>query len=215
MLATWLRLLPTTFAIVLACARIRRPALIAARLFHRVEVFALNVLDDHDLQRVVVADLHRHDRHIVQAGALRRAPAPFAGDDLEIVRRAGTVAPRSAGSRRADGSIRRARRARSRRKSCADCADWVSEIRSAHGAARARAPPSPIRRRRRRSDLQVPCPVAIALPPPSPPPSNSHAAPTQFISVRMISSEITGCARDHRVSLRAARARAGSLRSRA
>ena len=31
------------------------------------------------------------DRHVVQAGALRRAPAPLAGDDLEIV-----VAPRSA-----------------------------------------------------------------------------------------------------------------------
>ena len=45
---------------------------IALRLFHRVEIFALHVLDDHDLERVAVADIDRHDRHFVQAGELRR-----------------------------------------------------------------------------------------------------------------------------------------------
>ena len=38
-----------------------------------------------------VGHLEHDDRHLVQAGALRRAPAPLAGDDLEIVR-----APRAA-----------------------------------------------------------------------------------------------------------------------
>ena len=60
---------------------------IALRLFHRVEVFALDVLDDRDLERVAVADVDRHDRHLVQAGDLRGAPAAFAGDDLEAILR--------------------------------------------------------------------------------------------------------------------------------
>ncbi len=32
-----------------------------------------------------VGHLDHDDRHVVQAGALRRAPAPLAGDDLEVV----------------------------------------------------------------------------------------------------------------------------------
>ncbi len=30
----------------------------------------------------VIGDLERHDRYVVQTGALRRAPAPFAGEDF-------------------------------------------------------------------------------------------------------------------------------------
>ena len=61
---------------------------IALRLFHRIEVFALHVLDDHDLECVAVADVDRDDRHLVQAGELRGAPAAFAGDDLVAILRA-------------------------------------------------------------------------------------------------------------------------------
>ena len=103
MLATWLRLLPTILAMS-SWLRLNSfgERVIALRLFHRVEVFALHVLDDRDLERVAVADIDRHDRHLVQAGELRGAPAPFAGDDLEaILRRPSPAAPRSAGSRRA------------------------------------------------------------------------------------------------------------------
>ncbi|OIQ68146.1 hypothetical protein GALL_502640 [mine drainage metagenome] len=62
--------------------------MIALRLFHRIEIFALNVLDDRDFERVRIADIDRHDRHLVQAGDLRRTPAALAGDDLVAILRA-------------------------------------------------------------------------------------------------------------------------------
>src|ERR1700709_1613864 len=61
---------------------------IALRLLHRVEILALHVLDDRKLERVAIADVERHDRYFMKAGDLRRAPAPFAGDDLVAVGRA-------------------------------------------------------------------------------------------------------------------------------
>ena len=89
MLATWLRLLPTFLGdVFLAAFEFVRERVIALRLFHRVEVFALHVLDDHDLERVSVADFDGDDRHLMQAGELRGAPAAFAGDDLVAVLRA-------------------------------------------------------------------------------------------------------------------------------
>jgi hypothetical protein len=36
-----------------------------------------------------IGDVEHDDRHFVQVGALRRAPAPLAGDDLEVVGAAG------------------------------------------------------------------------------------------------------------------------------
>ena len=69
--------------LVLAAFEFVGQRVIALRLFHRVEVFALHVFDDRDLERVAVADIDRHDRHFVQAGDLRSAPAAFAGDDLD------------------------------------------------------------------------------------------------------------------------------------
>ena len=88
--------------VVLAAFEFIGERVIALRLFHRIEIFALHVFDDRDLERVAVADVDRHDRHLVQAGDLRGAPAAFAGDDLEAVLRAlAPGAPRSAGSRRA------------------------------------------------------------------------------------------------------------------
>ena len=71
-----------------AVAELAGERVIALRLLHRVEVLALHVLDDRDLQRVAVADIDRNDRHLVQAGALRCAPAPLADDDLETIGRA-------------------------------------------------------------------------------------------------------------------------------
>ena len=88
--------------VVLAAFELVGQRVIALRLFHRIEVFALHVFDDRDFQRVAVADVDRHDRHFMQPGDLRGAPAPLAGDDLEAVLRAlAPAAPRSAGSRRA------------------------------------------------------------------------------------------------------------------
>src|SRR5207247_3174936 len=59
-----------------------RECVIALRLFYRIEVFALHVFDDRDLERIGVADIDRHDRHFVQPGDLRGAPASLTRDDL-------------------------------------------------------------------------------------------------------------------------------------
>ncbi len=63
--------------------------LITGRLLQRIEIGALNVLDDGKLERLAIGDIEHDDRHFVQIGALRRAPAPLAGDDLEVIRGAG------------------------------------------------------------------------------------------------------------------------------
>ena len=55
---------------------------VAVRLLDRVEIGALDVLDDGEFERLAIADVDDDDRDLVQAGALRRAPAPLAGDDL-------------------------------------------------------------------------------------------------------------------------------------
>ena len=55
---------------------------VALRFLERVEVGALDVLDDRQFERFAIADIDDDDRHFVQAGALRGAPPPFAGDDL-------------------------------------------------------------------------------------------------------------------------------------
>ena len=62
---------------------------VARGLFERVEVGALHVLDDGDLERFAVAGLDDEDRDLVQPGPLRRPPAALAGDDLVGVRDAG------------------------------------------------------------------------------------------------------------------------------
>jgi hypothetical protein len=57
-------------------------ALDAAGFFERVEVFALDVLDQRHGQRGLVRDLAHQAGHAAQAGQLGGAPAAFAGDDL-------------------------------------------------------------------------------------------------------------------------------------
>ena len=75
---------------------------VAARLFQGIEVGALDVLDDGDLEHLQVVELAHQGRDLMQAGQLRRAPAPLAGDDLILPgRRAkgrtriGWITPRS------------------------------------------------------------------------------------------------------------------------
>ena len=68
--------------VVVTVAVFARQRLIARRLFQRIEIGALHVLDDGELECFAVARFERHDRYVVQPRALRRAPAPFAGDDL-------------------------------------------------------------------------------------------------------------------------------------
>ena len=57
---------------------------VRVRFFDRVQILALDVLDERHLEqrRSSPGDVADDDRHLEQAGALRRAPAPFAGDDL-------------------------------------------------------------------------------------------------------------------------------------
>ncbi len=71
--------------LVLAVAEFVHQRAIAFRLFERIEIGALDVLDDRELQRLGVGRFDDDDGHFVQAGALRRAPAAFAGDDLVSV----------------------------------------------------------------------------------------------------------------------------------
>ncbi len=63
-----------------------------------VQVFALNVLDERQLEQLLVGavgNVADDDRHLVQSGALSRAPSALAGNDA--IRRSRFAAPGSAG----------------------------------------------------------------------------------------------------------------------
>src|SRR5438067_9073899 len=66
--------------VILAIAELFHQRAITLRLFERIEIRALHILDDRKLQRFGITGFDDNDRHFVQAGALRRAPTPFAGD---------------------------------------------------------------------------------------------------------------------------------------
>ncbi len=51
-------------------------------LFHRVEIFTLDVFDQRHDERRVVGHLAYHHRYLGEPGHLRRPPAPLAGDQL-------------------------------------------------------------------------------------------------------------------------------------
>lgn len=53
----------------------------------RVEVGALDVLDEGELERARGRDVFDDDRDVVHPGLLRGAPASLAGDELELVAR--------------------------------------------------------------------------------------------------------------------------------
>ena len=87
-LATWLRLLPTSLRhLLLGAAETVHQLLIGRRLFDRIEVGALDILDDGDFQRLGVGQLAHHHRHVMQLGHLGRAPAALARHDLVACRR--------------------------------------------------------------------------------------------------------------------------------
>ena len=55
---------------------------IGQRFLDRIQILALDVLDQRDGQQPVLGNVADDDRHLEEAGALRRAPAALAGDDL-------------------------------------------------------------------------------------------------------------------------------------
>ena len=69
--------------LLLGVAVVVDQALIGLCFLDRVEVLALDILDQRDLERLLVAEIADDGGDFVQPRPLRRAPAPFAGDDLE------------------------------------------------------------------------------------------------------------------------------------
>lgn len=57
-------------------------AAVRVRFLDRVELLALDVLDKRELEDAVVGNLTYDDRHLLEPGALGRAPAPFARNYL-------------------------------------------------------------------------------------------------------------------------------------
>ena len=92
-LATELRSFPTAAAIwSCVSAELVGQPLIRQRFVDRIEILALDVLDQRELEQLLVGafgDVAHDDRHLVQAGALRGAPAALAGDDAIRRRRCG------------------------------------------------------------------------------------------------------------------------------
>ena len=64
----------------------------AARLLERVEVLALDVLDQRHRRRGLVGHVAHQHRHVVEAGEPGGADAPLAGDDLVALRRRARLA---------------------------------------------------------------------------------------------------------------------------
>ena len=87
--------------IVLGIAMLGDQLLIAERLLQRIEIGALDVLDDREFQRRLVVHVTDDDRNFDKARQLRGAPAPFAGDDLVNVRLGDRAERRPAGRCRA------------------------------------------------------------------------------------------------------------------
>ena len=58
-------------------------ASLGLRFLDRVEVFALDVLDERHLEQSIVRNIAEHHGNLQEAGALRRAPPALAGDDLD------------------------------------------------------------------------------------------------------------------------------------
>ena len=87
--ATVLRSLPIRSAdLLLGQAELVDQALERRGLLERAEVGALEVLDQRALERRALGDVLHDDRDLVEAGALRRAPPPLAGDQEVAAARA-------------------------------------------------------------------------------------------------------------------------------
>src|ERR1043166_9227736 len=57
---------------------------VALGLFHRIEVFALEILDERQFEHCPVIGCAKNDRHLRQTQQLGGPPAAFAGDELEV-----------------------------------------------------------------------------------------------------------------------------------
>ena len=55
---------------------------VAVRFLDRVEVAALDILQQGDFESLGIVEIANDDRYLVEPSALRRPPAPLAGDDL-------------------------------------------------------------------------------------------------------------------------------------
>ena len=58
---------------------------VGLRFLDRIQILALDVFDQRDLEHLVVGDVAIDDGDLEQAGALRGAPPALAGDDLGAV----------------------------------------------------------------------------------------------------------------------------------
>ncbi len=76
----------------LATAELVHQAAVGFRLLQRRQILALQILDEGDLEHLGIAERPDDDRHLVQPGALRGAPAPLAGDQLKIGARLAALA---------------------------------------------------------------------------------------------------------------------------
>ena len=68
----------------LAMAEILDQPLIGLGFFDRVQIFALDILDQRNFERFGFVEIAHDHRDLVELRALRRPPAPFAGDDLKM-----------------------------------------------------------------------------------------------------------------------------------
>ena len=62
---------------------------VTSGFFHRVQVGALDVLDNRDLENLGVIEVAQKNRNLVKFGNLRGPPAAFARNDLELALLAG------------------------------------------------------------------------------------------------------------------------------
>ena len=68
----------------LAAPELAHQAAIGFGFLERREIGALQILDQRDLDHLGIAEAADEDRDLVQPDALRRAPAPLAGDQLVL-----------------------------------------------------------------------------------------------------------------------------------
>jgi hypothetical protein len=59
--------------------------LIAFRLFHRIEIFAEEVFDERQLERLGIRGVPNDSRDVAKAREAGGAPPPLADDDLELL----------------------------------------------------------------------------------------------------------------------------------
>ena len=69
----------------LCIVKFRHQTLVTCGFFDRIEVGALDILDNRHFKRIAVAGFDDNDRHFVQSGPLCGPPAAFTGDDFKHI----------------------------------------------------------------------------------------------------------------------------------